>query len=94
MTTDAIYKRVDDVAQCIAEDCVFGKQSLLVLADRVVLFKDEDRAFFYESLEQYMDVICTAEDMDVVEGCCVYDVRDMTRDEFWSVLVELESLKD
>lgn len=93
MMTDAIYKRVDDLAQLIAQNRVDGEQVLILFSDSVVLFKDEDTTLYYSSVERYMDVVCGSKS-EVVEGGCVYDVRDMARKQFKQALGELNSLMD
>lgn len=94
MMTDAIYKRVDDLAQLIAQNRVDGEQVLVLFSDSVVLFKDEDTTLFYKSVERYMDVVCGNNKLEVVDGGCVYDVRDMARKDFKQALGELNSLMD
>ncbi|MEE0968551.1 MAG: hypothetical protein U0M06_04175 [Clostridia bacterium] len=94
MMTDAIYKRVDDLAQLIAQNRVDGEQVLVLFSDSVVLFKDEDTTLYYSSVERYMDVVCGNNKLEVVEGGCVYDVREMERMTFKQALGELNSLMD
>lgn len=94
MMTDAIYKRVDDLVQLIAQNRVDGEQVLILFSDSVVLFRDEDTTLFYNSVERYMDVVCGNNKSEVVEGGCVYDVRDMGRKQFKQALDELNSLMD
>lgn len=94
MMTDAIYKRVGDLAQLITQNRVDGEQVLVLFSDSVVLFNDEDTTLFYKSVGRYMDVVCGNTKLEVVEGGCVYDVRDMKRKDFKQALDELNSLMD